>query len=286
VTSVPYAHPETLVSTEWLAQHLAAPDLRVVDATWYLPSQGRNARAEYAARHIPGAVFFDIDEIADTASDLPHMLPSPEKFAARVRKLGLGDGNRIVVYDQHGLMSAARVWWMFRVFGHKDAAVLDGGLPKWVAEGRPTEDRVPQPRDRHFTARYNNLMVRDISQMKRNLETGTEQVVDARAAGRFNGTEPEVWPGRRSGHIPGSLNVPYTDLLDPANKTALPADAIAARFRKAGVDLSKPIVTSCGSGVTAAVLAFALHLVGHEDVALYDGSWAEWGRPGDTPVET
>jgi thiosulfate/3-mercaptopyruvate sulfurtransferase len=283
---MPYANPDSLVSTEQLARHLDAPDLRVVDATWYLPAQGKNGRAEYEARHIPGAVFFDIDEIADTDSDLPHMLPSPEKFAARVRKLGLGDGNRIVVYDQHGLMSAARVWWMFRVFGHKDVAVLDGGLPKWIAEGRPTEDRPPQPRERHFTARYNHLMVRDREQVKSNLSNRREQVVDARAAGRFGGTEPEVWPGRRSGHIPGSFNVPFTDLLDGKTKTLLPSEAIAARFRKAGVDLSKPIVTSCGSGVTAAVLAFGLHLLGRSDVALYDGSWAEWGRPGDTPVET
>jgi thiosulfate/3-mercaptopyruvate sulfurtransferase len=281
-----YANPDSLISTEQLARQLDAPDLRVVDATWYMPSQGRNARAEYEACHIPGAVFFDIDEIADTDSDLPHMLPSPEKFAARVRKLGLGDGNRIVVYDRHGLMSAARVWWMFRVFGHKDIALLDGGLPKWMAEGRPTEDRPPQPRERHFTARYNHLMVRDIEQIRDNLSSKREQVVDARAAGRFTGRETEPWPGRRSGHIPGSLNVPYTDLLHSENKTLLPGEAIAARFRRAGVALSKPIVTSCGSGVTAAVLAFGLHLIGHDNVALYDGSWAEWGRPGDTPVET
>jgi thiosulfate/3-mercaptopyruvate sulfurtransferase len=280
-----YAHPESLVSTEWLAQHLDAPDLRVVDASWYLPAQGKNGRAEYDVSHIPGAVFFDIDEIADTESDLPHMLPSPEKFAARVRKLGLGDGNRIVVYDQLGLMSAARVWWMFRVFGHKDVAVLDGGLPKWIADGRPTEDRTPLPRERHFTARYNNLMVRDLGQMKRNLDSKREQVVDARSAGRFAGSEKEPRAGLRSGHIPGSRNVPFTDLLDPKTKTLLPAAAIADRFRKAGIDLSKPVVTSCGSGVTAAVLALGLHLIGHPDVALYDGSWSEWGRPGETPVE-
>ena len=280
-----YVNPDSLVSTEWLAQRLEAPDLRIVDGSWYLPSQGKNGRTEYDTRHVPGAVFFDIDEIADTDSDLPHMLPSPEKFSARVRKLGLGDGNRIVVYDQQGMMSAARVWWMFRIFGHKDVALLDGGLPKWLREGRPVEDRPAQPRERHFTARLNNLMVRDLAQMQRNLEERREQVVDARAAGRFNGSEREPRPGLRSGHIPGSFNVPYNSLLDPATATFLPGDALAARFRSAGVDLDKPIVTSCGSGVTAAVLAFGLHLIGHRDVALYDGSWAEWGRPGDTPVE-
>jgi thiosulfate/3-mercaptopyruvate sulfurtransferase len=280
-----YANPDSLVSTEWLAQRLDVPDIRIVDGTWYMPSEGKNARALYEAQHIPGAVFFDIDEIADTASDLPHMLPSPEKFSARVRKLGLGDGNRIIVYDQHGLMSAPRVWWTFRIFGHKDVAVLDGGLPKWLAEGRPVEDRPAQPRERHFTARLNNLMVRDKDQVRHNLATHREQVVDARAAGRFNATEPEPRPGLRRGHIPGSLNLPYTTLFDPASKTFLPAPAIAAKFRNAGVDLAKPVVTSCGSGITAAVLSFALHLIGHDDVALYDGSWADWGRPGDTPVE-
>ena len=281
-----YAHPESLVSTAWLAQHLADPDLRVVDATYYLPMQKRSARAEYDQRHIPGAVFFDIDEIADTASSLPHMLPAPEKFASRMRKLGLGDGNRIVIYDSEGVFSAPRVWWMFRIFGHKDVAVLDGGLPKWIAEGHPVDDSPPQPRERHFTARFDHSQVRDKGQVLANLDSKREQVLDARSAGRFHAREPEVWPGRRSGHIPGAHNLPYTDLLDPTAKTLLPADALAARFRSAGIDLARPVVASCGSGITASVLALGLHLIGHRDVAVYDGSWAEWGLPGDTPVET
>jgi len=282
---MPYANPDSLVSTGWLEDHLSSPDIRIVDATYYLPMQGKDARAEYEERHIPGAVFFDIDEIADTSVDLPHMLPSPEKFAARMRKLGLGDGNRIIVYDGHGMMSAARVWWELRVFGHKDVAILDGGLPKWLAEGRPLEDLPPMPRERHFTARFDNHLVRDKEQIRENLATGREQVLDARSAGRFNGTEAEIWPGRRSGHIPGSYNLPFTDLLDPAMKTFLPAEVLAERFRAAGIDMNRPVVTTCGSGITACVLAFGLHLIGHKDVAVYDGSWAEWGRPGDTPVE-
>jgi thiosulfate/3-mercaptopyruvate sulfurtransferase len=281
-----YAHPESLVSTAWLAQHLADPDLRVVDATYYLPMQKRSARAEYDQRHIPGAVFFDIDEIADTASSLPHMLPSPEKFASRMRKLGLGDGNRIVIYDAEGVFSAPRVWWMFRIFGHRDVAVLDGGLPKWIAEGRPVDDLPPQPRERHFTARFDHSQVRDKAQILANVTAKRDQVLDARAAGRFAGRDPEVWPGRRAGHIPGSLNLPFTEILNPADKTMLPADRLAAKFRGAGIDPGRPVVTSCGSGVTAAILALGLHLIGHRDVAVYDGSWAEWGLPGDTPVET
>jgi thiosulfate/3-mercaptopyruvate sulfurtransferase len=281
-----YAHPESLVDTAWLAKHLNDPDLRVADATYFLPNQGRNARAEYETQHIPGAVFFDIDEIADTGNPLPHMLPTPEKFASRMRKLGIGDGNRVVVYDAHGLMSATRAWWMLSVYGHKDVALLDGGLPKWLAEGRPVEDGPPRPRERHFTARFDHSQVRDKTQILANMETGREQVLDARAKGRFTGREPELWPGRRSGHIPGSLNLPFTDLLDPTNKTLLAADLLSAKFREAGIDLKKPVVTSCGSGITATVLAFGLHLLGHRDVAVYDGSWAEWGLPGETPVET
>jgi len=263
-----------------------APDVRVVDARYYLPHEGLDPRAEYEAHHIPGAVFFDIDEIADSASPLPHMLPPPEKFSARVRKLGLGDGVRIVVYDQRGIMSAPRAWWTFRYFGHRDVAVLDGGLPKWMAEGRALDEGPGRAGERHFTARVNSLMVREREQILRNIERGWEQVVDARSAGRFEGREPEPREGLRGGHIPGSLCLPFTDLVDPATQTMRPPDELKKRFAAAGIDLTRPVVTTCGSGITAAVLSLGLHLVGHFDTALYDGSWAEWGLPGDTPVET
>ncbi|HEX9447157.1 MAG TPA: 3-mercaptopyruvate sulfurtransferase [Dongiaceae bacterium] len=280
-----YSNPKSLVTTDWLAANLAQPDLRVIDATYYLPMQGKDARAAYLAEHIPGAIFFPIDEIADTSSSLPHMLPPAEKFSARLRKLGIGDGNRIVVYDRTGLLGAARVWWMCRIFGVKDVAILDGGLAKWLAEDRPVEDGEPAPRERHFTARLDNTQVRSKDQILRNLASKREQVLDARSAGRFNATEPELWPGRRAGHIPGAYNLPYTQLLNPLDGTLLPADQLRAAFQKSGIDLSKPVITSCGSGITASILAFGLHLIGHRDVSVYDGSWAEWGLPGDTPVE-
>ena len=281
-----YANPDSLVSTDWLDDHLSAPDVRIVDATWYMPSTGRTGRAHYEAEHITGAVFFDIDEVADTNSTLPHMMPSPEKFSSRVRRLGLGNGNRIVIYDAEGMASAAtRVWWMFRYFGHKDVAILDGGLFKWKREGRQLEDLPPIPRERHFIPRVDTTLLRDLTQMKANLQSERDQVVDARSHGRFIGTDPEPWPVLKRGRIPGAINVPWTDLIDPETRTMLPADALHQRFAAAGLDLERSVVNSCGSGVTACVPAFALHLIGHSGFAVYDGSWAEWGSQSDTPAQ-
>lgn len=280
-----YPNSHALVSTEWLAGHLAAPDVRVVDATWFMPSSGRNGRAEYEREHIPGAVYFDINDIADSRSPLPHMLPEAAKFASKVRKLGLGDGNRVVVYDHScGGAAAARAWWMFRVFGHEDVSVLDGGITKWLREGRVTEDLPPVPRERHFMPRVNQLIVRNKLQMLTNLESRREQVIDARSPQRFAGQEAEPWPHKKVGHIPGSANVPWTEMLDQETKTFLPPNLLMAKFTKAGVDPSRPAICSCGSGVTACMLALGLFLTGNQEAAVYDGSWAEWGLADDTPV--
>lgn len=275
--------PTTLVSTDWLAAHLKDPDLRILDASWYLPAAGRDARAEYQAAHIPGARFFDIDDISDHRSSLPHMAPPPEKFISRMRAMGVGDGHQVVVYDGTGLFSAARVWWTFRLMGKTDVAVLDGGFPKWRAEGREVEDMPPIVKDRHITVSRQNHLVKDVTQVAHASKLGEAVIVDARPAARFRGEAPEPRPGLRSGHIPGSRNVPYTELLNP-DATLKDEAGLRAAFAAAGVDLAKPVITTCGSGVSAAILSLALERIGHRNHALYDGSWAEWGMYDDLRV--
>ena len=277
--------PKTLVSTDWLTAHMKDPDLRILDASTYLPGVDRDGRTEYDTVHISGARFFDIDDVSDGRSDLPHMVPPIEKFMSRVRAMGVGDGHQIVVYDGSGLFSAARVWWLFRLMGQNNIAVLDGGLPKWIAEGREVEDLAPVIRDRHMTVRFQNQMVRDVTQVSSASKLGTSQIVDARAAARFRGEEPEPREGLRLGHIPNSRNVPFTDLLND-DKTMKTPDQTRAIFESAGVDLKKPIITTCGSGVTAAVLGLALERIGHDMWSLYDGSWTEWGMFPTVPVAT
>jgi thiosulfate/3-mercaptopyruvate sulfurtransferase len=275
--------PKTLVSTDWLAAHLKDPDLRILDASWYLPAAGRDARAEYARAHIPGARFFDIDDISDHRSALPHMAAPPEKFISRLRAMGVGDGHQVVVYDGAGLFSAARVWWNFRLMGKTDIAVLDGGMPKWLAEGRATEDMPPMMRDRHMTVQRQAHLVKDVTQVAAASKLGNHQIIDARSAERFAGSAPEPREGLRAGHIPNSKNVPFQAVLNPDKTMKSPA-RLSEVFADAGVDLTKPAITTCGSGVTAAILNLALERIGKRDHALYDGSWSEWGMYGDLKV--
>jgi len=275
-----------LTETDELAAELDAPDIVIIDASWHMPGDGKNARAEYLEEHIPGAIFFDIDEVADAKSPLPHMLPPPEKFSSRMRSMGIGDGSPIVVYDARGIYSAARVWWTFRVMGVEDVTVLNGGLPKWKREGLPLESGEPRVRSaRHFTSRRNADLVRDVSDMKSLLKDHSAEIIDARSAERFAGRAPEPRPGLRSGHMPGAHNLPYGRLLKQDGTLKSPAQ-LEALFKEAGVDLSKPVVTSCGSGITASVLALALAVIGHRRTAVYDGSWSEWGADQSLPVET
>lgn len=281
---MPQSDPQLLVSTDWLARHLSAPDVRILDASWFLPTIDRDPKAEYDAAHIPGARFFDIDDIADDNSELPHMAPPVEKFISRVRALGIGDGHRVIVYD-NGANSAYRVWWMFRLFGKSDVAVLDGGLPKWIAEGHEVEDMPPIARDRHLSARRHAQLVRDVTQVAAASKLGNAEIIDARSPDRFRGEADEPRPGLRPGRIPGSRNVFFKDLLN-ADGTMKDVDAQKAVFEAAGVDLSKPAITTCGSGVTAAILSMALERMGHRNHSLYDGSWAEWGLFSDLKVET
>lgn len=281
-----YANPDALVDDAWLAARLDDPAVRVLDCSWHLPPTGRDGKAEYAEAHIPGAGYFDIDAIADTTSGLPHMLPSADAFAAAVGALGIGNDDHVVAYDADGLFSAPRVWWMFRVFGHDRVSVLAGGFTAWRAAGRPVTAETPAATPKSFRAVLQPQMVRSLTDMQANLASAAEQVLDARAAARFAGSEPEFRPGVRAGHIPGSTSLPFQQLVDPSTGSFLPADALRVAFADAGVAADRPIVTTCGSGVTACILGLGLHLIGRDDWAVYDGSWTEWGGHPDTPVET
>jgi len=276
--------PKTLVSTEWLGWHLGDPDLRIFDASWYLPEMGRDPKAEYDTAHIPGARFFDLDEIADLRSGLPHMAPPPEKFIARMRAMGVGDGHQVVVYDGAGLLSAARVWWLFRLMGKADVAVLDGGIAKWRAEGRPVADMPPIVKDRHLTVQRQAQLIKDVTQVAAASKLKDHTILDARSPGRFRGEEAEPRPGLRAGHIPNSISVHYRTLLND-DGTMKPPAALKAVFDAAGADLAKPVITTCGSGVTAAIISLALEHIGHRNHSLYDGSWAEWGSYPELKVE-
>ena len=278
------AAQDIFVSTQWLEEHLGSPGLVIVDGSWHLPDAGRDAKAEYLAAHIPGAVFFDINEVADAASGLPHMLPGPVAFSSAMRKLGIGDGMNFVVYDGAGLFSAPRVRWTLKVFGVKDVKLLEGGMPKWLAEKRPVEDGPVARQPRHFTSRLDHSAVADAAEVAQALETGKAQVVDARPAGRFAGAAPEPRPGVRAGHMPGSRNLPFTEIVKDGRLRS--ATEIEAAFAAAGVDLAKPVITSCGSGVSAAILALAVESTGRSVAGLYDGSWAEWGSRAELPLAT
>lgn len=275
-----------IVDTSWLHDHLEAPDLVILDGSWHLPTSDRDADKEYSEAHIPGALRFDIDDIADDSTDLPHMLPSTVKFASRMRKMGIGDGMRIVVYNAPNSFSAPRVWWTFRVMGFEDVAVLDGGLGKWRAEKRPLQDVPPNPRSpRHFTPRFNAALLHDLEDMQFVLKHGNRQIVDTRSRGRFEGTEEEPRPGLRRGHIPGSLHL-HSNRLFNRDETFKSPEELRDIFAKSGIDTTKPIVTSCGSGVTASILALGLAIAGTPDAAVYDGSWTEWGADETLPLET
>ena len=279
------ADPQALVSTEWLAAHLSDPDLRILDCTWHHVSTNLDGRTQYRGRHLPGSVHFDIDHVADKSSPLPHMLPSAADFAKKVGLLGVGDGDRVVVYDRlYGGSAAARVWWMFRVFGYDKVALLDGGFGKWTKDKLPTEMSAVRPEPKSFTATFTPALIRSIGEMKANLLTGAEQVIDARGPGKFDGTQEDVFPFKKLGHIPSAINVPWADLIDEETGAFIAPDALAARFARAGIDLQRPAVTTCASGITSCLVALGLYLVGHETAAVYDGSWAEWGLAEDTPA--
>jgi thiosulfate/3-mercaptopyruvate sulfurtransferase len=280
-----YANPEALVSTEWLAEHLTDPDVRILDCTWHHASTNLDGRTQYRGRHLPGSVHFDIDHIADKSNPLPHMLPKPEEFAKKVGLLGIGAGDRVVVYDRlYGGAAAARVWWMFRVFGYDKVAMLNGGYGKWTKEKKPTDMSAVRPEQKPFSATYNRALVRTLCEMRDNLVTAAAQVIDARGPAKFDGTQEDVFPFKKLGHIPNATNIPWADLIDPDTGEFIAADALAARFAAAGIELDRPIVTTCASGIISCVTALGLYLLGQKTVAVYDGSWAEWGLAEDTPA--
>lgn len=275
-----------MVSTAWLAAKLGHPGLRVIDASWYLPGSGRDPAAEYAAGHIPGAVFFDVDASSDARSPLPHMLPAAAEFADRMAALGLNDTDQLVVYDGSGVnLSAPRVWWTMRTFGHDQVAVLDGGMGMWRRERRPLEEGGITLPAGHFTARLDSSAVRDLAAVRANIRTQAEQLVDVRSRQRFAGIEPEPRPGLRSGHVPGSINLPFTELVQP-DGSMLPLGELRQRLAGSGIDFARPVIATCGSGTSACALTLGLHRLGHTQTAVYDGAWAEWGGRADTPVDS
>jgi thiosulfate/3-mercaptopyruvate sulfurtransferase len=280
-----YVNPDSLVDTAWVAAHLDDANVRIVDGSWHLPPTGRNGREEYGEAHIPGAVYFDIDAISDPDSSLPHMMPTAEAFAAAVGAMGIANDHRVIVYDADGLFSAPRVWWMFRAFGHDNVALMTGGFRAWQSEEHPVTSEIPSPQATAFDARFNPGMVRSKAQMRANMDSAGELVLDARAANRFAGTEPEMRPGVQPGHIPGSGNLPYAEIIDAAAGNFNSADDLRNAFDAQGATGVQPVTTTCGSGVTACILGLGLHLIGRDNWAVYDGSWTEWGGSDDTPKE-